>query len=158
MENPTVSLSAPLLSASLWRRLAAMVYDSFLLAAIALFYTAIHLFIKAQLFGVEHIRAARAGTAGDIFLFIGVLLSISCFYYWFWTRKGQTLGMLAWRLRVEQENGKNITGKQTLIRLAVATGSLLCAGLGYFWCLFGKKQCWQDIASGTRIVLLPKKP
>jgi uncharacterized RDD family membrane protein YckC len=152
MENNTTHLPAPL-----WRRCAAMVYDSFLLTALALFYTALHLFVKAELFGVEQIKAARAGTAGDIFLFVGVVFSIGCFYYWFWTRNGQTLGMQAWRIRVEQENGKNIDGKQSVIRLAVASCSLLCIGIGYFWCLFGKKQSWQDIASKTRVVVLPKK-
>lgn len=150
MEINTILPPAPL-----WRRLAAMGYDSFLLTAIALFYTAIHLFVKAQLFGIEPIKTARAGTAGDVFIFIGVVLAIISFYYWFWTRNGQTLGMQAWRLRVEQEDGSNITGEQTMIRLCVACGSLLCMGIGYFWCLFGKKQSWQDIASKTRIVLLP---
>lgn len=155
MNDVSTTQAAPV-PAILWRRLAAMVYDSFLLTAIALFYTSIHLFIKAQLFGVEAIKTARAGTAGDIFLFIGALVAIGCFFYWFWTRNGQTLGMQAWRLRVEQEDGKNITGKQTLIRVIVAPCSLLCIGIGYFWCLAGKQQSWQDIASGTRIVLLPK--
>ena len=142
--------------ASLWRRLAAMGYDSFLLAALALFYTALHLFVKAQLFGVEPIKSARAGTAGDIFLFIGVMVSIFLFFYWFWTRNGQTLGMQAWRLRVEQTDGCNITAKQAAIRLLIAPLSLICLGTGYAWCLSGKKQCWHDIASNTRTVLLPK--
>lgn len=156
MATQTLNAPAPV-PAVLWRRLVAMMYDSFLLAAVSLFYTAIHLFIKIQFVGVEAIKTARAGTAGDIFLFIGVLLAITGFFYWFWTRNGQTLGMQAWRLRVEQIDGSNITGKQTLIRLAVAPCSLLCLGLGYWWCLAAKKQCWQDMASGTRVVLLPKQ-
>jgi len=143
-------------AAPLWRRLAAMVYDSFLLTALALFYSALHLFIKAQLFGVDQIKAAAAGKAGDPFLFIGVVISVVCFYYWFWTRNGQTLGMQAWRLRVEKNDGENINGRQTVIRLGIALLSLLCVGAGYFWCLLEKKQCWQDIVSETRVVLLPK--
>lgn len=149
MEQQTVA-------APLWRRIAAMVYDSFLLFALSLGYTAIHLFVKAQLFGTERIRSAHAGAAGDIFLFLGVLISIALFFYWFWTRNGQTLGMQSWRLRVEQVNGQNITARQTLVRLLVAPLSVLCLGVGYFWCLSGRKQCWQDIVSGTRTVVLPK--
>jgi len=145
------------LPAPLWRRIAAMVYDSFLLFALSLFYTAVHLFIKTQLFGVEKIKQSPAGTAGDIFLFIGVALSICLFFYWFWTRNGQTLGMQSWRLRVEQPNGDNITAKQAAIRLVFAPFSLACIGVGYAWCLSGKKQCWHDIISGTRVVVLPKK-
>jgi len=144
-------------SAPLWRRLMAMVYDSFLLFALSLGYTALHLFIKAQLFGTERIRAAHAGTAGDIFLFIGVITSIGLFYYWFWTRNGQTLGMQSWRLRVEQCDGRNITAKQSLLRLLVAPLSFAVIGIGYLWCLSGNKQCWHDIISGTRTVVLPKK-
>jgi len=145
------------LPAPLWRRIAAMVYDSFLLFALSLGYTAVHLFIKAQLFGTERIRAAHAGAAGDIFLFIGVITSIALFFYWFWTRNGQTLGMQSWRLRVEQPNGDNITAKQALLRLLIAPLSLACIGVGYAWCLSGKKQCWHDIISGTRTVVLAKK-
>ena len=144
------------LPAPLWRRIAAMVYDSFLLFALSLGYTAIHLFIKAQLFGTERIRAAHAGAAGDIFLFMGVITSIALFFYWFWTRNGQTLGMQSWRLRVEQVNGCNITTRQAAIRLLIAPLSLLCFGVGYAWCLSGKQQCWQDIISGTRTIVLPK--
>ena len=144
------------LSAPLWRRVAAMVYDSFLLFALSLGYTAVHLFIKAELFGTERIRSAHAGAAGDIFLFVGVITCIFLFFYWFWTRNGQTLGMQSWRLHVEQPDGRNITAKQVAIRLLIAPLSLLCLGVGYAWCLSGKKQCWHDIISGTRVVVLPK--
>lgn len=144
-------------SAPLWRRIAAMVYDSFLLFALALGYTAFHLFIKAQLFGTARIRAAHAGAAGDIFLFFGVVVCIMLFFYWFWTRNGQTLGMQSWRLRVEQPDGRNITARQALLRLLAAPLSLACLGVGYLWCLSGNKQCWHDIISGTRTVVLPKQ-
>ncbi len=143
--------------APLWRRIAAMVYDSFLLFALSLGYTAVHLFIKAQLFGTARIRSAHAGAAGDIFLFIGVITCITLFFYWFWTRNGQTLGMQSWRLRVEQLNGCNITGRQVALRLLIAPLSLLCFGAGYFWCLLREKESWHDRVSKTRIVVLPKK-
>ena len=145
------------LPAPLWRRLMAMTYDSFLLFSLAMMYSAVHLFVKGLIVGVDQLKSAKAGHAGDTLLFIGVVLCISFFYYWFWTRNGQTLGMQAWRLRVEQPNGKNITLKQTSLRLLTAPLSLACIGVGYWWCLSGKQQCWHDIISGTRVVVLPKK-
>jgi len=143
-------------SAPLWRRLFAMAYDCFLLFALALAYTAIHLFIKAQIFGVALIKKSAAGTAGDPILFINVVILYCLFFYWFWTRNGQTLGMQSWRLRVEQQNGQNITAKQAAIRLLVAPASMLCFGMGYLYCLSNKRQTWHDRASETRVVLTPK--
>jgi uncharacterized RDD family membrane protein YckC len=149
---------APHPSAPLWRRLCAIVYDTFLLFALAMMYTAVHLFIKGMLLGTETLKSAKAGHAGDPLLFVGVLLCWFLFYYWFWTRNGQTLGMQAWRLRVEQQDGDNITARQSTLRLLVAPLSLLCFGIGYLWCLGRENKSWQDIASQTRIVVLPGLP
>lgn len=142
--------------APLWRRLFAMVYDSFLLFAIALGYSALHIGIKIMMFGVDAIKTAKAGSAGDPLLFLGVLFCFACFYYWFWTRNGQTLGMQSWRLRVEQANGALITSEQALKRLAIAPLSLLCLGLGYWWCLGSNKRCWHDTFSNTQVIVTPK--
>lgn len=69
-----------------------------------------------------------------------------------------TLGMQAWRLRVQTLEGCPLTVKQSLIRCAVAWLSLLALGLGYLWVLFDKqRRSWPDIASNTQTVVLPKK-
>ena len=38
------------------------------------------------------------------------------FFVFFWTRAGQTLGMRAWKLRVQNKDGSAITVTQALIR------------------------------------------
>ncbi len=42
------------------------------------------------------------------------------FFAWFWTKAGQTLGLAAWKLRVESLDGKYITIWQALLRFLAA--------------------------------------
>ncbi len=80
------------------------------------------------------------------------------FFGWFWTRSGQTLGMQAWRLRVQQPDGSPISWRQALVRMGGAVLSALCLGAGYWWLLFDReRRTWHDRLSGTRVVLLPKR-
>ena len=86
-------------------------------------------------------------------------LFIVCFsfYAWFWIHGGQTLGMRAWRLRVQRLDGKPITLWQALLRFLSAIPSLAVFGLGYLWILVDKKRmAWHDRISESVIVLLPK--
>ena len=69
-----------------------------------------------------------------------------------------TLGMQAWRLRVQTSDGYAISLKQSLIRCVVAWLSLAAFGIGYWWVLFDRqRRSWPDIASNTQTVVLPKK-
>jgi len=139
--------------AGLPRRLAAMFYDGLLLVAILMIATALLLLLT----GGEAITPAghpwfefayRLVIAGLVVLFFGT----------FWTRRGQTLGMASWRLRVEREDGSLLTWGDTVKRLAAAVLSWLPLGLGYFWILFDREgRAWHDRLSRTRVVLVPKR-
>jgi uncharacterized RDD family membrane protein YckC len=141
------------MQAGLLRRLAAMFYDGLLLVAILMIATALML----PLTGGEAITQAgrpwlelayRLVIAGLVVLFFGT----------FWTRRGQTLGMASWRLRVEREDGSLLTWGDTVKRLAAALLSWLPLGLGYFWILLDREgRAWHDRLSRTRVVLLPKR-
>jgi len=149
----------PLLSAPLWRRLVAMLYDSLLLIAVIMTYGYLHLGVKVLLLGESYkstLKTSPAGSTADPLMFAGVLVAIFLFFYIFWHHKGQTLGMQAWRIRIQGEDGKYPTAKQTLLRLLIAPFSMFCLGIGYFWCLFAPYKTWQDIVTGSRVVLLPK--
>ena len=62
--------------------------------------------------------------------------------------------MQAWRLRVQDADGHNITLLAALKRYLVAYPSLLAFGLGYWLMLLDPmKRSWSDRASGTRVVL-----
>ena len=139
--------------AGLPRRLAAMFYDGLLLGAVLMIATALLL----PLTGGEAITPAdhpwlefayRLVIVGLVVLFFGT----------FWTRRGQTLGMASWRLRVEREDGSLLSWGDTVKRLAAALLSWLPLGLGYFWILFDREgRAWHDRLSRTRVVLLPKR-
>ncbi|HET8710091.1 MAG TPA: RDD family protein, partial [Spongiibacteraceae bacterium] len=69
-----------------------------------------------------------------------------------------TLGMQAWRLRVDAVQGGRPTWRQCLVRAAIGFVSLLSGGLGYWWIWIDKRRVsWHDRASNTRVVVLPKQ-
>ncbi|GAB3093517.1 RDD family protein [Aestuariicella hydrocarbonica] len=143
-------------NASLIKRLAAMVYDSLLIMAVAMAYGAAFLAIKYSIFQVELSPNERAemGTAG----FIGLILVLEMFFWFFWCRGGQTLGMRAWRLVLVQDNGHTPSLLQAMVRSLIAPLSLGLLGLGYWWALWDRQgRSWHDIASHTHVVVLPKK-
>ena len=98
-------------------------------------------------------------TASDIWsLRVMLVFFVTLFFVFSWSRGGMTLGMQAWRLRVQGVDGYSLNLKQCLIRCGVAWLSLLAFGLGYLWVLFDKqRRSWPDIASNTQTVVLPKK-
>ncbi|QFU03018.1 RDD family protein [Halomonas sp. THAF5a] len=143
--------------AGLSRRLGAMLYDGLLVLAIWIVIAALHLVVVRLLLDLPA-EQVGAGAAQVLSLRLLMALAAFVFFAFFWTRGGMTLGMQAWRLRVQTLDGCSITALQALQRFLVATLSLLAFGLGYLWILFdAEKRSWPDIVSGTRVVVLPKR-
>jgi uncharacterized RDD family membrane protein YckC len=128
--------------APIWRRLAAMLYDSFLLFAVFVLATLVLLpFTQGE-------AIAASNKIYPIYLF-SIWLG---FYAGFWVKRGQTLGMLAWHLRIEDFAGKPIGFSQALLRLLIAIPSVLC-GVGLLWGVLNRhKLTWHDYLSKSRIV------
>ncbi|MFZ5724204.1 MAG: RDD family protein [Pseudomonadota bacterium] len=144
--------------AGLWRRLAAALYDGLLILALwfAIGFTA------AIVGSAVHPRS----TAGPVeplvppelgpFVTLPLLWLVTAgFYGWFWRHGGQTLGMKTWRLRLVTADDRPLGRGDCLLRSAVGTLSWLAAGAGYLWLLRGGRT-WHDLASRTRVVVLPK--
>lgn len=133
--------------AGLLRRLLAAVYDLLLLIGLWMVAT-------AAVLPFTHGEAVAAGQW--LFrLYLGLIAF--GFFGVFWTRDGQTLGMKAWRLRLQQPDGRPVTWRQAGIRFLVAGVSAAALGLGFAWQLIDReRRSWHDMASGTRLVLLPK--
>ncbi|MDT8895392.1 RDD family protein [Halomonas sp. I1] len=144
--------------AGLGRRLGAMCYDGLLILAIWIGLAAIHVLASRLLLGLP---AERLGVGViQVMSLRGLLLfGAFAFFAFFWMRGGMTLGMQAWRLRVQTTEGKAIGLRQSLVRYLVGALSWGIFGLGHLWVLFdAERRSWADIASGTRVVVLPGKP
>jgi uncharacterized RDD family membrane protein YckC len=141
------------MSAGLLRRFGAMLYD--LLLVIALLFIVTALFLPFT--GGEAITPDRSVAVERIYQAV-LLLVVVLFFSLFWTWRGQTVGMLAWRLRVERSDGTLLTWRDALLRLGGACVSIAALGLGYFWIWFDRDRlAWHDRWSGTRVVVVPKK-
>jgi uncharacterized RDD family membrane protein YckC len=136
----------------LLRRLAAVLYDSLLLLALLMVATALFL----PFTGGEAIDPRRNPVIEWVYRAVLLLITIG-FFGIFWTKRGQTLGMASWRLRVEREDGGTLGWSDTVRRLAAALLSWLPLGLGWLWILVDPEhRAWHDRLSRTRVVLLEK--
>lgn len=140
-------------SAPFWRRLAAMVYDSLLLIAIAIIISGIHLWLSIVLTGEA--QATAIGFKWDLLIIL--LVVFYGFYAYFWRKSGQTPGMVAWRVMVINFEGKTLSHKQCTIRFIVGIPCLILGGIGILWVLFDpKNQAIYDYAASTEVILLAK--
>ena len=133
-------------SAGLFRRLAAILYDSLLIIAIWLITT---------LLLVSLINDGNA-LRGPLFQF-GLYFEACLFYSYFWRLRGQTLGMQVWRIKLINPERQTLSWQECFARLFFALVSISMLGLGFIWMLFDPaKLTWHDRASGTRVILLGK--
>jgi len=152
VSDPSARTSHVIVRAGLLRRLGAMLYDGLLLLAVLMVATALFL----PLTGGEAIDPDGNPVLEFVYRLLLLLLIVG-FFGLFWTRRGQTLGMASWRLRVEREDGTLLGWGDALRRLGWAVISLLPLGLGFLWVLFDpERRAWHDRLSRTRVVVLPK--
>lgn len=141
-------------SAALWRRLAAIIYDSIVIAAIWIVVG----FIVLSAFGIEQAQIVENDAVVmdpwyRFTLFASMLLSAFLFFAWFWTHSGQTLGMQAWKIRVQNTDGSAISYWQALQRYVLAPFSFLLLGVGYFYMYFNAdKNTLHDRLSGSVVI------
>lgn len=137
ISDQTVSIK----DAALWRRLAAMVYDSIVIIAIWIIVG----FIVLSAFGIDQAQIVENDHVVmdpyyRLTLFSSMLLSAYLFFAWFWTHSGQTLGMQAWKIRIQNTDRSAISYKQSLIRCVIAPFSFLFLGAGYFYMFFNPEK------------------
>ena len=131
------------LYASNWRRIAAIFYDCILLAGILFAAT-------AALLILNH---GEAFSPGNPYYTSALVLITALFFIWFWTHGGQTLGMRAWKIRLEKDDGNPCDTKAALSHwiVGVTLGSILA--MGWWFSLIDRKgRALQDVVCGTRVV------
>ncbi len=122
-----------------------MSYDCLLLASIMFNFTLVLIVL----------RGGAAITPASWRFDAGLLMVALLFYCWFWTHGGQTLGMRAWKIRLERFDGRAPEWSDALRRYVAAWILLLPPGLGFLWgALDRDRLCWHDRPSKTRIVKL----
>jgi uncharacterized RDD family membrane protein YckC len=172
-------------AASVWRLLAAWLYDGLLLFSILLVTSAIYILPQQLLIPVDASKPENLSTSqfsGP--LFYSTVFIISYFFFaWFWTHGGQTLGLKAWSLRVQTLQGISLNWSQALLRFLAAAAPwafalflyaqiekagiltspgkyfiLLIGFSGLLWAIIDKKgRTFQDIFSDSRVIRLPKR-
>ena len=111
-------------------RLGALLLDLFLVTAITLAFSELHL--------------------GRSF----VLLLVYRVALWSW--KGTTVGGIICRLRVVRMDGKPLAFTDSLVRGLASILSAAAAGLGWLWILWDpERQAWHDKIAGTLVVRVP---
>jgi len=137
-------------SAGFGRRLAALVYDALLLAALLMIFTGGALFFT-------HGAAVVPATVGAwVYLYrLGLVLLIAGYYLLNWLRSGQTLGMRAWRLRVVSDNGRPLEWRAAVLRAVLSSLAWAPAALGVLWLYVDPDHlALHDRFSKTRVVRL----
>lgn len=160
--------------ASLARRLITLVYDGLVLFAVLIFASALTLPFR----DIAHSAYQPLLTL----YFSGVTF---CFFGWFWIHGGQTLGMRAWRLRLEQKNSSLLTWRGALLRFMLSMPlwlyllAVILLGyvprnssitafanlptwpfylLGSVWIIIDYlPNNWRDRLTHTRVIVLPKQ-
>ncbi len=141
--------------APLIKRFMAMFYDFIIIVALSMGYSAIATGFMAL---VLHIPAEDyLPMQKGIGFRLGWLLTIVSFFWFFWYRVGQTVGMKTWRLKIVSDYSENLQHWQVLVRLALTPLAIGFFGLGYFWSFIDKdKLALHDKITNTRVVVTPK--
>ncbi|WP_462159061.1 RDD family protein [Pseudoalteromonas sp. GB56] len=157
-----MSSSKPL-SAGFGRRLASLIYDGLVVIAFAMLTTVVYLLLVQGAVSLGWVALGDAQDVADLiqqntvlYVLRDVLLVIVsiCFFGYFWSKSGQTIGMRAWRLQVRRVDGSLPTFWQAAWRSLAS----LC-GLGNLLVLvdFKNQRALQDHLSGCHVVTLSKE-
>jgi len=144
-----------------------MTYDAMIVLAIWL----LTLFV-----GVAIHNGAVVGPFVQSVLFV----ELFAFFAYFWVSRGQTVGMLAWGLRLETDDDRPLRLLQALLRFipgmlsfgvgllwlrlspahAIGPASAFALGswlLGYLWMYIDPdRRTWSDMLSKSRVVHVPR--
>ena len=127
---------------SIFRRVAAIFYDSIILASILILATFIYV-------GLNNFNAIPSGNI----IFQVYLTFISyLFFIFFWTKYGQTTGMTAWKLQVLDKNNQKINLTQASVRFVFALITISFFGVGLIYAILDpKNRTLYDILSKTKL-------
>lgn len=137
-----MSAAPPPAAPGLGRRLASAVYESLLVAALV--------FI-ATFPWLAFVGDSSAGLRRHL-LQLYVLAVVGAYFIWFWTRRGQTLAMKTWRIRLVADDGGRVELPRAALRFAFALIGAAALGAGFFWAFLDRDgQFLHDRLARTRL-------
>ena len=143
--------------AGLSRRLTSLTYDCFLLFAMTIAYGVLILSGQILVLGVEDASSYAPKALEQWSSMLGLYAVLSSYFIISWRKKGQTLGMKSWRIKLETNEGDPPSPNQCLARCLLAPISLVIGGVGFFWCLLPPNySCLHDLITSTRVVQVPR--
>lgn len=176
---PPIDATPSAKPAGMVRRMGAMVYDALLMIAVLMIATVPFVpFLHGKVLMPQEV--GWLAYAYRVWLVIVALL----FFGFFWTRRGQTVGMQAWRLHLQSEQGERLSWPQSIKRCVLAslpwlpglgmltwaqdshssvlkTSGYVLLGLGVaslatLW-LDTQRRTWYDRLTQSRVVVLLKR-
>lgn len=150
---------------SVWRRLAAFVYEGVLLFGVLM----ISAYLYSSLTQQRHALEGRHGLMAFLFVILAV------YFTWFWSNGGQTVAMKAWHIRLVDVHGRPVTQARAFLRYLAAwmwlmpalitaglsglhdsrAFGLLLAGVAGYAALARMRpdrQFWHDALCGTQLI------
>lgn len=165
-ELPAAAEAARAAAPTLWRRMAAFVYEGVLLFGVVM----IAGYLYSSLTQMRHALQGTLGLQAFLFVVLGI------YFVWFWSRGGQTVAMKAWHIRLVDTAGGPVSQPRALGRFLLswlwflpALAAVHLAGLKSTGAIFGslvagvlayaalarlhpQRQFWHDAVCGTRLI------
>ncbi|KIF83831.1 membrane protein [Noviherbaspirillum autotrophicum] len=117
------------------RRLASMMYEAMLLFGVVGVTGALF----SMLFQQRHALYLRHA------LQLWLLVVITSYFVWFWTKSGQTLAMKTWRIRLVTADGRQVDIRRAFFRYLIA----------WLWVLPGLALAWLAGARNWSLAIIP---
>ena len=131
---------------SVFRIVAATVYDSLLMLGV-------WFLVGSLALGVKFVLTGEVSSLNPITGMSLVILSTWLYFALFWIYGGKTLGMSSWKLRIVSQGGNQITIIQTIIRFLSNIFTISLAGIPLFLRRISKNdRSLSDLLSKTSII------
>jgi len=138
-----------LLYCPLWRRLLAILYDSFAAIALSFLLGAIWVSLNSG-------QAITSDSPVYPLFLLSLWMTVWLYLAISWRLMGQTLGMRAWKIYLITSDNSRISWLVSLFRYTAAWLSLLFFGMGFIISVIRQdRACLHDLISNTQLIIKP---